>query len=67
MDSMGSEQDFEPGCQMMRALWLRLGRVWGWQRAEKPKPKAKRMPKCWWKRPAPFDRAWRKGIIGRPL
>ncbi len=26
---------------MMRALWLRLGRVWGWQRAEKPKPKAR--------------------------
>ena len=52
---------------MIRALWLRLGRVWGWQRADKPRPRAKRMPKGWWKPPAPFDQAWRKGIIGRPF
>ena len=52
---------------MIRALWLRLGRVWGWQSAEKPKPKAKRMPKHWWRPPPPFDRTWRKNIVGRPF
>jgi hypothetical protein len=67
MDSVGGEQDSEPGCQMIRALWLRLGRVWGWQQAGNPRTRAKRLPKGWWKRPAPFDRAWRKGIVGRPF
>jgi hypothetical protein len=52
---------------VIRALWLRLGRVWGWQRADKPRPRAKRMPKGWWKPPAPFDRAWRAGIDGKPF
>lgn len=52
---------------MIRALWLRLGRVWGWQQAEEPKPKAKRMPKHWWRPPDPFDPGWRKNIVGRPF
>jgi len=52
---------------MIRAIWLRLGRVWGWERAEKPRAKAKRIPRGWWKTPVRFDRAWRKNIVGRPL
>jgi hypothetical protein len=41
MDSMGSEQNPEPEGQVIRALWLRLGRVWGWQKSEKAKTQSK--------------------------
>ena len=30
---------------MLRAIWCRLARVWGLQRADKPRPKARRMAK----------------------
>ena len=52
---------------MIRALWLRLGRIWGWQKSQKARPRATRMPRGWWMAPAPFDRAWRKDIKGRPF
>ena len=52
---------------MIRALWYRLGRIWGWQPGEKPKPKAKRKPRNWWRNPPVFDKGWRKDVVGRPF
>ena len=52
---------------MIAAWWHRLGRIWGWQRAEKPRPKARRLAKGWWRHPAPFDKGWRKDVVARPF
>jgi hypothetical protein len=52
---------------MIRAWWYRLARVWGWERADKPKPRAERMPRDWWRKPPAFDKAWRKNVVGRPF
>lgn len=46
---------------VLRAIWCRLARFWGWQRSEKPKPRAKRLPRGWYRHPPPFDPTWSKG------
>jgi len=51
---------------MIKALWYRIARVWGWEPAE-PKLTAKRMPRDWWKHPPAFDKNWRKDVVGRPF
>ena len=53
---------------MIRAAWYRLMRLFGsWERADKPKARAKRMPRNWWRNPAAFDKRWRKDVVGRPF
>jgi len=52
---------------MIRALYFRLARAFGWHKSAQPKPKPKRMPRGWWRHPPPYDAAWRAGIEGKPF